>query len=105
MYGLHKVIGSDALVDVVYVLLYIMACDIQDAFHNKEYDYVGHILEKMQENIMNAKNGELGNFKFHLYSLIMHLILYKNICYISKDFINQTSDEFGELPIQLWTRV
>ena len=45
------------------------------------------------------------DFKFHHYSLLMHLILYYNIGYISGDFIDQTSDEFGELPMQLWTRI
>ena len=53
----------------------------------------------MHLQIMIAKKGELGNFKFRHYSLLMHLILYKNIGYISQDFINQTSKKFGELPI------
>ena len=35
----------------------------------------------------------------------MHLILYHNIGYISPDFIDQTSDEFGELPVQLWNHI
>ena len=47
MYGLHKVLGSNASFDLVYGSLYIMAYDIQDAFHNREYDYVGHIIDQM----------------------------------------------------------
>ena len=58
----------------------------------------------MHHQIVNAKKGEMKDFKFHHYSLMMHLILYKNIGYISYEFIDQTFDEFGELPVQLWTR-
>ena len=35
----------------------------------------------------------------------MHLILYYNIGYISGDFIDQTLDEYGKLPVQLWTHI
>lgn len=95
VYGLHKVLGSDGVQDYVYGSLFLMACDIQDPFHNREYDYVGYIIDNMHQQIINAKKGELGNFKFHHYSLLMHLILYKNIGYLSQDFIDQTSNEFG----------
>ena len=95
VYGLHKLLGSDGVEDCVYGLLFLMACDIQDTFHNRKYDDVGYIIDNMHHQIMNAKKGELGNFKFHHYSLLMHLILYKNIGYINQDFIDHTSDEFG----------
>ena len=45
----------------------------------------------------------MGNFKFHHYSLLMHLILCKNVGYISPNFIDQTSNANGELPVQLLT--
>ena len=78
-----------------------MAYDIQDALHKREYDYVGYIIDNMHQQIMNGKSGELGNFRFHHYSLLMNLILYINVGYINKDLIDQTSDEFGELPVLL----
>lgn len=40
MYGLHKVLGSDGAEDYVYGSLFLMACDIQDPYHNREHDYV-----------------------------------------------------------------
>ena len=105
VYGLHNVLGSDGEEDCVYCSLFLMACDIQDPFQNREYDYVGFIIESMHHQIMNAKKGEMKDFKFHHYSLLMYLILYKNIGYISQDFVDQTSNEFGELPVQLWTQI
>ena len=87
------------------VPFFLITCDLQDPFHNREYDYVGFIMDSMHHQIVNAKKGEMKNFKFYHYSLLMHLILYKNIGYISQDFFDQTSDEFGELPVQLWTRI
>lgn len=86
-------------------MLFLIACDTQDPFHNKEYDYVGFIMDSMHHQIVNAQKGEMGNFRFHQYSLLMHLILYKDIGYISQDFIDQTLDEFGELPMKLWTLI
>ena len=68
VYGLHKVLGSDGAKDCVYGSLFLMACDIQDPYHNREYDYVGHISDNMHEHIMNAKKRELGN----LSSTIIH---------------------------------
>jgi hypothetical protein len=65
-----------------------MACDIQDPFHQKEYDYVAFIMDSMCNQLVNAKKGEMKNFKFHHYSLLMHLILYRNTRYISPDFID-----------------
>lgn len=63
------------------------------------------IIDSMNNQLVNAKKGELKSFKFHHYSLLMHLILFYNIGYISPDFIDQTFDEFGELPVQRWTRI
>lgn len=60
---------------------YLMAQTIQDPFKNIEYDYVNYIIKKMQEQIGASQKGEFGNLKFHHYSLLMHLILYKNISY------------------------
>ena len=82
VYGLHKVLGSDGAEDCVYGSLFLMASNIQDPFHNKKYDYVGFIMDSMHHQIVNAKKGEMKDFKFHHYSLL-NLILYKNIGYIS----------------------
>ena len=75
MYRLHKVLGSDVVEYCVYGSLFLMACDIQDPFHNREYDYVSYIIDSIHLQIVNAKKGELASFKFHHYSLLMHLIL------------------------------
>ena len=99
MYGLHKVLGSDGAEDCVYGSLFLMACDIQELFHHKEYDYVAFIIDNMHKQICDAKRGVMNDFKIHHYALLMHLILYCNIGYISGDFIDQTSDEYGELPM------
>lgn len=78
---------------------------MQDSYHGGEYDYVEYILEVMKDNNGLAQSGDMGNFKFHHYSLLMHLILYKNVGYISPYFIDHTSDANGDLPVQLWTWV
>ena len=53
----------------------------------------------MKDNIARARFGEMREFTFSYYSLLMHLILYKNMGYISSDFIDQTSDVNGDLPM------
>ena len=63
-----------------------------------KYDYVEYILEAMKENIALAQSGEMKDFKFHHY-LLMHMILYKNVGYISPNFIDHTLDANGEIPI------
>lgn len=75
MYGLHKVLGSNGVENCVYGPLILIACDIQDPFHKKKYYYVVFFMDSMHHQIVNAKKGELGNFKFYHYSLLMHLIL------------------------------
>lgn len=54
------------------------------------------IIDSKHNQLVNAKKGELKNFKFHHYSLLMPLILFYNIGYVIPDFIDQTSDEFCE---------
>ena len=49
MYGLHKVLGSDGVEDCVYGSLFLIACDIQDPFDQKEYEYVAFIIENMHK--------------------------------------------------------
>lgn len=78
LYDVHKVVGKHGS-DMVYGSVYIVDSDVQDAYHGEEYDYVAYILENMKENIELAKRGELGIFRFDHYSLLMHLILYKNM--------------------------
>lgn len=57
-YGLDKVLGIDAT-EMVKGSLYMMACDIQDTYHNREYDYLGYILEEMESQILKAKRGAM----------------------------------------------
>ena len=59
----------------------------------------------MQEKIVASQRREFRNFKFYDYSLLMHLILYKNIGYLSTYFIDQTLDLDGDLLVQIWTQV
>ena len=87
VYSVHKVVGKDGF-DVVYGEEFIIARDVQDSYHVGEYDYVNHILDVMKENIARAQAKNLKDFTFPHYSLLMHLILYKNIGYISSDFID-----------------
>lgn len=100
VYGVHKVIGKDG-VDMVYGVEFIIARDVQESYYGGEYDYVEYILA----NIGLAQNEEMEKFSFHHYSLLMHLILYKNVGYISPDFIDHITNVDGELPVQLWTWV
>ncbi len=104
LYGVHRVVGKDGSA-LVYGVEFIFAKDVQYSYHDREYDCVECILEKMKDNIGLAQNGEIGSFKFHHYSLLMHLILYKNIGYVSQDFIDDTSNVNGDFFIQLWTWV
>ena len=104
IYGVHMVVGKDGF-DEVWEAEYIIARDVQDAFHACEYDYVSHILDIMKENIAWARSGDMREFTFPYYSLLMHLILYRNVGYISPDFIEQTSNLDGAFSVQLWTQV
>ena len=89
--------------NMVYGVEFIIARDVQDSYHGGEYDYVKYILEVMKENIALAQTGDMKDFKFYHYSLLMHLILYKNARYISPDYIDHTSNENEEFLVQLWT--
>ena len=101
VYGVHKMVGKDEL-DMVYGAKFIIARDVKESYHGVEYDYFKFILPKMKENIKLAQNGEMKNFYFLYYSVLMHLILYNNMGYFSLDFIDHTSHDNRELPIQLW---
>ena len=80
-----------------------MSLDIQDPNHNVCYDFVEHIIERMHEEIEATQKGEMGNFRFFHYSLLMHIILFKNIGHISPDFIEATEENGETLLVQLWT--
>ena len=80
VYGVHKVVGKDGT-DMVYGAEFIISWDVQGSYHGEEYDYVEYIIDRMEDNIRLAQRGETGNFRFHHYSLLMHLILYKNVGY------------------------
>ena len=74
IYGVHKVVGKDGS-DEVWGVEYIISRDVQDSYHACEYDYVSHILNIMKENIARAQTGNMRDFTFPYYSLLMHLIL------------------------------
>ena len=46
----------------------------------------------MHEEIEATQKGDMGNFKFFHYSLLMHIILFKNIGYIGLEFIKATKE-------------
>ena len=82
--------------------MYVITLDIQDVHNNVGYDFFTHIT-KIHNEIMFAHQGELQNFKFHQYSLLIHLILYQNFGHISTNFI-EGMEEFEEnLLVQWWT--
>ena len=80
-------VGKDRS-DEVYGEKYIIARDVQESYHACEYDYVIHILDIMKENISRAQTRNMKDFNFPYYSLVMHLILYKNVGHISSNFID-----------------
>ena len=51
IYGVHKFVGKDGS-DEVWGVEYIIARDVQDAYHA----YVSHILDIMKENIARARS-------------------------------------------------
>lgn len=60
--------------DIVYGVEYIVARDVQDSNYGGEYYYEDYIMEKMKEHIVLAQSGEMGNLKFHHYSLLIQVI-------------------------------
>ena len=72
-----------------------MELDIQDPNHIVYYDFVIYIIDRMHEEIKVAQKGYMGKFRFFHYSLLMHIILFKNIGHISPNFIEAT-EENGE---------
>lgn len=102
VYGVHKVVGNDGY-NVIYGKEFIITRDVKYVYHGGEYDYVNYILEVMKGNIVRDQSGKLRDFTFHHYRLLMHVILYKNVGYISSNFIDQIFDINGSLLVQLWT--
>ena len=98
IYCVHKVVCKDGS-DEVWGAKYIIARDVKDAYHAYEYEYVSHILDIMKNNISRERSREMREFTFPYYSLLMHLILYRNVEYISSDFIDQTFDLDGAFPM------
>lgn len=86
---LNNVIGSDRTMDAT-VGHYIMALNIDDLYTNVGYDYVTYIANQIYDEIVVAQEGRLENFRFDHYSLLMHLILYKNVGFIDQSFIEST---------------
>ena len=82
-----------------------MALNIQDPNHIIGYDFVDHIIEGIYKEITATQQEDLENFTFHYYSLLIHLILFKNLDIFDQSFFDSTQ-EWGEiLPIHKWTRV
>ena len=99
IFGLNKVLGSDGTMNATGSI-YIIALDIQDIHTNVGYDFITHISNMIHNEIVSTQRGELKNFKFHHYSLLMQLNLFQNIDHIGTNFIEETKD-FGEnLPVQ-----
>ena len=53
----------------------------------------------MHEEIEAAQKEEMGNFRFFYYSLLMCIILFKNIGHINPDFIKATMENGENLPV------
>lgn len=60
-------------------------------------------INRRHDEIVVAQKGELGNFGFFHYSLLMHIILYKNIGHIILDFIEATEEDGEKFAVQMWT--
>lgn len=95
VFGLNKILGRDGTMNAEGGL-YIISLDIQDMHTNVGYDFITHIINKIHNEMVCAQVGELKNFKFLHYSLLMHLILHQNIGHISPTFIEEMK-EFREM--------
>ena len=58
-----------------------------------------NIINVMYNEIFVSQKGEMGNFKFCHYSLLMYIILYKNIGHINPDFIEGTKVNGENFPM------
>ena len=101
---MNKVLDSDGTINALGGH-YVMAFNIQDANTNVEYDYVTYIIDKIHEEIIAAQKGQLENSRFPHYSMIMYLIMLKNVDVFDQIFFEST-EEWGEiLLVQRWTRL
>ena len=86
--GLNKVLGIDGTMNTTDAM-YVMSINIHDQFTNIWYDYITHIINTIHNEIFVAQKGQLKNFKFNHYSLLMHLILYKNLAISNPTSLNK----------------
>lgn len=91
VFGINKALGSDGTMNASGAY-YVMALNIQDPNHNVGYDFVEYIIDSIHKEITATQQGELKDFKFHHYSLIMHLILFKNVDIFDQSFFESTQE-------------
>lgn len=104
VFRLNKILGEDGSMDAS-PSLYVIDLDIQDPHTNVGYDFGTFIANSIHQEMVTTQRGDLGNFKFLHYSLLMHLVLFYNMGHVDSIFI-KALDNFGEaLPIQRWTRL
>ena len=104
IFPLNKALGSYGTMYTTSVQ-YIMAFNIQDPNTNVGYDFVKYIITKMHDEIVVAQERRLENFKFFHYSMLMHLILFRNVDLFDQSFF-ECIEEWGErLSVQRWIRV
>ena len=104
VFELNKLLGVDGSMDASPTL-YVIALDIQDPHTNVGYDFGTFIDDSIHQKMVTAQQGDLGNFKFLHYSLLMHLILFYNVCHVDSSFI-EALDNFREaFLVQRWTRL
>lgn len=94
VFGLNKVLGSDRTMNTLGGH-YAMELNIQCPNTNVGYDYVTYIINKIHDEIIVAQQGQLESFRFCHYSLIMHLILFKNVDSFDQSFF-ECVEEWGE---------
>ena len=58
----------------------------------------------IHNEVVGAQIGEMKNFNFHQYSILMHLILFYNKEHVGFQFLEATDEFEVPLPIQIWSR-
>ena len=58
---------------------YAMALNIQDPNTNVGYDFIEYIITKIRDELVATQEGNLDNFRFFHYSMLMHLILFRKM--------------------------
>lgn len=104
VFGINKDLGLVGTMNTLGAYS-IIALNIQDPSHNIGYDFMEYFIDRIHEEIIVVQQGKLENFKFHHYSLIMHLIMFKNVDMFDQSFFESTQEWGERLPVQRWKRV